>query len=284
MKMANQEIIQTAKSLWVEIKAARALLKKSQAVKVSSEKERNTYANLSSKWFDSLSKRLSSYGVQKELLDKYDTAFKGILKLSDSTNRRSSYARLFDEITESFNNDIVIFLQTDATIPEEDQPEYGDEVIKLLDRVTDDAENEYLQEALGCWKNGFLKGATVLLWCAAVDRIHRAIEKAGFERFNAASLQMKNQVSGRFKRFNKDYKVQSISDLQSISDGDILWVIEGMQLIDSNQKTRLTSCFEMRCHSGHPGSAPITKYNVISCFSDIVEIILTNPRFSIADN
>lgn len=282
--MANQEIIQTAKSLWVEIKAARALLKKSQAVKVSSEKERNTYANLSSKWFDSLSKRLSSYGVQKELLDKYDTAFKGILKLSDSTNRRSSYARLFDEITESFNNDIVIFLQTDATIPEEDQPEYGDEVIKLLDRVTDDAENEYLQEALGCWKNGFLKGATVLLWCAAVDRIHRAIEKAGFERFNAASLQMKNQVSGRFKRFNKDYKVQSISDLQSISDGDILWVIEGMQLIDSNQKTRLTSCFEMRCHSGHPGSAPITKYNVISCFSDIVEIILTNPRFSIADN
>ena len=282
--MANQEIIQTAKTLWVEIKAARALLKKSQAVKVSSEKERNTYASLSSKWFDSLSKRLSSYGVQKELLDKYDTAFKGILKLSDSTNRRSSYARLFDEITESFNNDIVIFLQTDAIIPEEDQPEYGDEVIKLLDRVTDDAENEYLQEALGCWKNGFLKGATVLLWCAAVDRIHRAIEKAGFERFNTASLQMKNQVSGRFKRFNKDYKVQSISDLQSISDGDILWVIEGMQLIDSNQKTRLTSCFEMRCHSGHPGSAPITKYNVISCFSDIVEIILTNPRFSIADN
>lgn len=282
--MSNQEIIQTAKTLWVKIKAARALLKKSQAVQVSSEKERNTYGGLSSEWFDSLSKRLSSYGIQKELLDKYDTAFKGILKLSDSTNRRSSYARLFDEITESFNNDIVIFLQTDAIIPEEDQPEYGDEVIKLLDRVTDDAENEYLKEALGCWKNGFLKGATVLLWCAAVDRIHRAIEKAGFERFNVASLQMKNQVSGRFKRFNKDYKVQSMSDLQSIPDGDILWIIEGMQLIDSNQKTRLTSCFEMRCHSGHPGAAPITKYNVISCFSDIVEIILTNPTFSATDN
>lgn len=51
--------------------------------------------------------------------------------------------------------------------------------------------------------------------------------------------------------------------------------------IDVNQKTRLVSCFEMRCHSGHPGEAPITKYNVLSCFSDIVEIIFANSKFSL---
>ena len=283
--MPNQEIIQTAKSLWEEIKAARLRLKKSQAVQVSSKKEKNTYALISSKWFDSLSKKLPAYGIQKELLAKYDTAFKGILRLSDATNRRSSYIKLFDEIFEGFNEDIVLFLQTDATVPEdEDHHEYGDEVKKLLDKVTDDAENEYLKEALGCWESGYLKGATVLLWCAAIDRIHRVIEKVGFEQFNNVSKQMKNQTSGRFKRFSKDFSIQSLSELQTVPDGDVLWVIEGMQLIDSNQKTRLTSCFDMRCHSGHPGSAPITKYNVISCFSDIVEIILTNPAFSLADN
>lgn len=64
---------------------------------------------------------------------------------------------------------------------------------------------------------------------------------------------------------------------------DVLWVIEGMQLIDSNERTRLVSCFDMRCHSGHPGAAPITKYNVVSCFSDIVEIIITNPKFSLRE-
>ena len=274
-----------AKSLWGEIKTAKSGLKKSQSVMVSNERERNTYALVSSKWFESLSKKLLVYGIQKELLTKYDKAFKGILKLSDATNRRSSYIKLFDQITGNFNEDIVLFLQTEATVPEEEEHnEYSDAVKELLNRVTDDAENEYLKEALGCWESGYLKGATVLLWCAAIDRIHKVIQKVGFERFNNASKQMKSQTSGRFKRFSKDYSIHSISELQTIPDGDVLWVIEGMQLIDSNQKTRLTSCFDMRCHSGHPGAAPITKYNVISCFSDIVEIILTNPTFSVADN
>ena len=66
-----------------------------------------------------------------------------------------------------------------------------------------------------------------------------------------------------------------------VFDSDILAILEGMEMIDVNQKTRLVSCFEMRCHSGHPGEAPITKYNVLSCFSDIVEIIFANSKFSL---
>lgn len=76
--------------------------------------------------------------------------------------------------------------------------------------------------------------------------------------------------------------IQSISEMRStVFDSDLLWVLEGMQLIDANQRTRLASCFDMRCHSGHPGEAPITKYNVLSCFSDVVEIVLANPTFEI---
>lgn len=94
---------------------------------------------------------------------------------------------------------------------------------------------------------------------------------------------MKAQTTGRYKRFTKEFSVTSISELQLVFDSDLLWVLEGMQMIDTNEKTRLSSCFDMRCHSGHPGAAPITKYNVLSCFSDIIEIILANPKFSIED-
>lgn len=38
----------------------------------------------------------------------------------------------------------------------------------------------------------------------------------------------------------------------------------------------------MRCHSGHPGEAPITEYNTLSFFSDIFEIILTNSGFTLS--
>ena len=84
---------------------------------------------------------------------------------------------------------------------------------------------------------------------------------------------MKNQSKGRFKKFNKEFHVQSLSEIRQVFDSDILWIIEGLGLIDINQHTRLKGCFDMRCHCSHPGDAPVTEYNLISFFSDINEII-----------
>lgn len=283
MNMSIKDITLSAKSLWDDIKNARTLLKKGSAVKVNSDKERKTYQEIASCWFESLSKQVVNYGVSREQVEKYDNAFRSILKLSDSVSRRTSYIKQFDIIASDFNDNIVIFLQTDAVETIKADHQFSEEVHSLLNKITDSDENEYLTEALGCWDSGYLKAATVLLWCAAIDRIHKVIEKIGFNVFNNTSTKMKNQTTGRYKRFSKEYNIQNLSELRTAFDNDVLWVIEGMQLIDSNERTRLASCFDMRCHSGHPGAAPITKYNVISCFSDIVEIVLTNPKFSLTD-
>jgi hypothetical protein len=64
-----------------------------------------------------------------------------------------------------------------------------------------------------------------------------------------------------------------------VFDAVILWIVEGMGLIDSNQHTRLASCFDMRNQAAHPGEAPSTEYNLLSFFSDIKEIVLANPKF-----
>jgi hypothetical protein len=70
-----------------------------------------------------------------------------------------------------------------------------------------------------------------------------------------------------------------LSELREVFDNDMLWVIEGMTLIDSNQHTRLRSCFDMRNQSAHPGEASITEYNLASVFSDIDQIVLSNTKF-----
>ena len=75
---------------------------------------------------------------------------------------------------------------------------------------------------------------------------------------------MASQTQGRFKRFNKPQNVASMSELQMVFDTDILWIIEGMGLIESNQHTRVRSCFDMRNHSAHPGEAPVTPHNLLS--------------------
>jgi hypothetical protein len=72
-----------------------------------------------------------------------------------------------------------------------------------------------------------------------------------------------------------------MSELREVFDTDVLWIIEGLELIDSNQHTRLKSCFDMRCHSAHPGEAPITEYNLLSFYSDLDKIILSNPKFAL---
>jgi hypothetical protein len=136
-----------------------------------------------------------------------------------------------------------------------------------------------MREAIACARAGYLRAAAVLGWSAAIDRIHRRIEEIGFKQFNVASARMASQQSGRYKRFNQTQNVNNISEIREVFDNIVLWVIEGMGLIDSNQHTRLRSCFDMRCQSAHPGDAPITQFNLLSFFSDLEQIIFVNQKF-----
>jgi hypothetical protein len=118
-------------------------------------------------------------------------------------------------------------------------------------------------------------------WCYAVDRMQRKIMSLGFSRFNATSIKLKNQSSGKFKRWNKEFNISTLSELQTIFDADLIIVLEGMGLIDGNQAQRLETCFQYRNHSAHPGEAPIDDPHVVTFFNDINKIIVQNPKFAI---
>jgi transcriptional regulator with XRE-family HTH domain len=66
----------------------------------------------------------------------------------------------------------------------------------LLRRFADPAESDHFKESLDSARGGHLRAATVMAWCAAIDRIHRAIEQIGFDKFNAMSAQMTAQQKG----------------------------------------------------------------------------------------
>jgi hypothetical protein len=73
-----------------------------------------------------------------------------------------------------------------------------------------------------------------------------------------------------------------LAELREVFDSTILWVIEAMGMIDTNEHTRFSSCFDMRCHGAHPGNAPITTYNLMSFFSDLDQIIFSNAKFKVS--
>jgi hypothetical protein len=152
---------------------------------------------------------------------------------------------------------------------------------ELLKDLRDTEECEYLTEAVACARYNFFRASANLGWCAAIDRIHRTIEKHGFANFNVASAKMASETKGRYKKFNQVQNVSSVSELREVFDNVILWIIEGMGLIDSNQHTRLRSCFELRCQCSHPGDAPVTEYNLLSYYSDLNEIIFKSSKFAV---
>ena len=216
------------------------------------------------------------WGTLPDILQRYNEGFSRLIRLSTPNNRKSSYLDVLDGLKANFRDELIIPLQTKAEVPF--QPSLLEEMLKDLPNPE---ENAYLKEAIECTRYGLYRGAAVLGWCAAIDRIHLCIEKAGFIKFNITSVQMHGETKGRFKKFSSTQSVGSLSELREVFDTVVLWVIEGMGFIDVNQHMRLRSCFELRSQCAHPGEAPITEYNLLSFFSDINEIVFKNGKFSL---
>jgi hypothetical protein len=228
-------------------------------------------------WFKTISPSLVQHHViDPQLIEQYSSLFAVLLKLSNPNNLQSRYLEVLRDILKSFRDDLIIPIQTEPKLAKEVSA-----LEKMLAALPDKAEDVYLKEAIECASDGHFRAAAVLGWCAAIDRIHRAIVKGGFAKFNSVSQQMTAATAGRFKRFSSPQNITTLSELREVFDSNVLWILEGMQLIDGNQHTRLRSCFELRCQCGHPGDAPVTEYNLLSFFSDINSIVLRNSAFAV---
>lgn len=117
------------------------------------------------------------------------------------------------------------------------------------------------------------EAATLLTGNATVYRMHKVVEKTGFAVFAQKTEEMRAKTTGRHSRFKKSLPVHSMSELQTVFDNDLLWVLEYMELFDGNQHDRLQVCFMMRNNSVHPGAAKMTEPNYHSFCSDIYEYI-----------
>ena len=238
---------------------------------------RSKAEELGSRWFSEVSETLASQqGFSPELIEAYSQQFGRLIKVSAPNNLKKSYVQILHAILKRFRDDLIIPLQLRPK-GQVNTPLLSE----LLGVLPSPEENAYLKEATDCARHDFLRASVVLGWCAAIDRIHRVIEHSGFPNFNVASSKMASQTTGRFKRFSAVQNVSSLSEIREVFDTIVLWILEGMGFIDSNQHTRLRSCFDMRCQCAHPGDAPMTRYNLLSYFSDLNEIIFKNEKFKI---
>lgn len=193
--------------------------------------------------------------------------------LSRPNNHVQSYLEVIDELLDNYDDIFILPIKQMSSHVERIM-----DLTKLIPSLPNPDESSYLKEAIDCASSGYLRAAVVMGWCAAVDRMQRKILSLGFTHFNNTSTAIKNQTTGKFKRWNKEFRISTLSELQQVFDTDLIIVMEGMGLLDGNQAERLDTCFQYRCHSAHPGEAPIGEPHVIAFFNDIAQIILSNPK------
>lgn len=270
-------MLEELRSIQADLQTLRKQVSEIKTDRISKKTILKKAESIGARWFSEFSEPLvNKSALNSELVDTYSQHFGRLIKISAPNNQKKSYVETLRALLKTFRDDLIIPLQT--------QPKGATKtslLAKLLEGLPSPLENEYLNEAIACARHDFYRAAAILGWCAAIDRIHRVIEKIGFIKFNVTTADMASQTKGRFKKFNAVQNVTSISELREVFDTVVLWVIEGMGLIDSNQHTRLRSCFDLRCQCAHPGDAPVTEYNLLSFFSDLNEIVLKNEKFKI---
>jgi len=267
-------ILNDFKEILIDLKRLKTDIKHEASDRINKNNLRTRAEGLANLWFSNFNIILDKFEfIPKERIDYYQENFVRLLKISSPANRKSSYLETLNLILSTFNNDFIIPFTTNS---QKEIRKYSNIFIEFQDIP----EFDYLSESIGCAESGFYRASTVIGWSAAIYRFHRTVEKKiGFDNFNRKSIELSDINHGRFKRFNKKFTIGNRNELLEVFDTDLLWILEGFQLIDLNEHTRLTGCFNLRCQAAHPCNAPITEPNLLSFFSDIKEIIFKNENF-----
>jgi hypothetical protein len=233
---------------------------------------------LATEWVERLRSPLEhKFKLASALIKETSEAMKRLHVISRPSNLRTSYFVVIDSVVKKFDDRFLLPIKQMSI-----EVSTIFDLAKLVPSISDQAESEYMHEAIDCANAGYRRAAVVVGWCAAVDRMQRRILAAGLQRFNDASTTLKNKTTGKFAKWNKEFKVTTLGELQTVFDTDLLTVLEGMELLDGNQAERLRTCFQYRNHSAHPGEAPVEDPHLIAFFTDIASIILRNPKFAVA--
>ena len=234
-------------------------------------------SNLADLWVENLRSPLEhKFKLGQQLIADTAEHFKRLHVLSRPNNLKSSYLECLKNILTDFDDRFILPIQQFGG-----EPESLLHLHKLIPLLNDAHQSDYLQEAVECAESNHSKAAIVMGWCAAIDRIQQKVIALGLAKFNATSTSVKNQTSGKYKRWNKEFKISTEAELQAVFDTDLIVVIENMGLLDSNESERLEICFAYRNQSAHPGKAPVDPPHVVVFFTDIVKIVLANPKFDI---
>jgi hypothetical protein len=184
-------------------------------------------------------------------LEAYDQTMQQMLGRVSARVRASALRKDITVLVDGAVDDIIVPL-----IKYEGSPRQvaARQLLSAFDGLSAD-ETTYLGEAARCLTVQCHRAAVIMLWTAAIARLHAAITQKGFAAFNAAVDAAIAKKGQPFNRIKDGTKISSVAELQRSKDADLL--IVGMELFgyDLQVYQELDRLLGTRNDSAHPGMA-----------------------------
>lgn len=187
--------------------------------------------------------------LPQDNLSPIDSQLKQMLESTNARTRSSAYRNKLAPVIASFTDKVVVPVIRHEGSPA--QVASRQLLAELVGKVSAD-EQSYLEEAARCLASRCNRAAIILLWAAAISRLHSAIEKIGFNTYNLALDKTTQKKGNPFSRVSKN-TVSSLPELQRARDFDLLVV--GMELwkYDLQVFEELDRLLGIRNSAAHPG-------------------------------
>jgi hypothetical protein len=209
--------------------------------------------------------------LPQDSLNGVDSNFKDLLQSTNARTRSSAYRNKFAPVLSSFTDKVIIPIIRYEGSPT--QVASRQLLAEFYGKVSSD-EQAYLEESARCLASRCNRAAIIMLWAAAMARLHFAIEKIGFNTYNLAMDQTIQKKGSPFSRVAKT-TVTSLPELQRSRDFDLLVV--GMELwkYDLQVFEELDRLLGIRNSAAHPGMLKPTALDVQQYASKIATYVFS---------
>jgi hypothetical protein len=232
---------------------------------------------VSKSWLHSLSTKIRGLNVvDDQLINAIDADFEKLFEISSANNRKTSYIKIIKELPRNIQKTILVPLIRKSNT---NQNSLAQVILnKIYEVVNDVDEKSYYEEAAKAASCGCYRAATVMVWCAVIDRLQKFIERKGLKEFNKISKILKAKQSGFYKRFSKEFNVSMSNELQEIFDRDLIFVLSAMVNLDINEINAILHLFDTRNHSAHPSDYKIDELAYTNYLNEVLKLIINNPK------
>ncbi|MFL6586363.1 MAG: hypothetical protein ACJ8GV_05705 [Luteimonas sp.] len=184
-------------------------------------------------------------------LDSYDISMGELLVATKARARATSFRAKLKPFREGFIENLVMPVMRFEGSPAQAAAR---QLEALFNDVVTDDEAQYISEAAKCSSQHCHRAAIILIWAAAIARMHTSIQALGFAAFNAAATASLAKKGPPYTRVTRGLQIGSLPEMQRGRDLDLLVI--GMELwgYDLQGFEELDRLLGIRNSSAHPGA------------------------------